>query len=252
LDVITTVIMRLMFPTFARMQEDRQKLGRAFLRTSGAIALIAFPLMAGLAVVADPFVRVVLGENWLPIIPLVQILAPLAMLHALGALPGQLFLACGRAAFRLWWSVIYTTVIMAAVTLGLRWGIRGVATAYAAVMVPIIIIAFQLALHMVGLGLLAWWKTLRLTLAAAIGMAAMVSTLQFMLDRLDLPPGFMLATDVTAGIASYVLLIRLLRPEALYDVQKILPESLRAQPFLVWLCARAPAAGERIAGSRTA
>ena len=105
LEVITSVLMRLMFPTFARLQEDRAQLGRAFLRTNGAIALIAFPLMGGLAVVADPFVRVVLGDKWAPIIPLVQILAPMAMLQALGATPGQLFLACGKAAFRFWWSV---------------------------------------------------------------------------------------------------------------------------------------------------
>src|SRR5437667_125475 len=62
LEVITLVLISVMFPTLAGMQNDRAAMGRAFLRANGAIALAAFPMMIGLAVVADPFVRVALGE----------------------------------------------------------------------------------------------------------------------------------------------------------------------------------------------
>ena len=237
LEVITAVIMRLMFPTFARMQEDLDKLGRAFLRTCGAIALMAFPLMAGLAAVADPFVRVILGEQWAPIIPLIQILAPLAMLHALGAMPGQLFLASGRAALRFWWSVIYTTIIVTAVAVGIRWGIKGVAAAYAIVMGPIIVVAFWLALRMVKLNLGALWMTLRQIIIAALSMAALVTALQSGLVRLGLPLNVVLVTAVAAGAACYVWLVRWLRPVALDDLYRLLPESVRVRSAVSWLFA---------------
>ncbi len=99
---VTLVLIKVMFPTFSRIKGDIEQLGRAFLRANGAIALITFPMTAGLAVVADPFVRFVFGEKWAPVIPLVQILAPVGLLQSIGATPGQLFLARGRAALRFW------------------------------------------------------------------------------------------------------------------------------------------------------
>ena len=47
LEVVTSVLMRIMFPTFSRIQDDKEQLGRAFLRTNGAIALVSFPTLFG-------------------------------------------------------------------------------------------------------------------------------------------------------------------------------------------------------------
>src|SRR6185295_19499064 len=102
----------------ASLQGDREAMGRAFLRANGAIALATFPMMVGLAVVADPFVRVVLGEKWVRVIPLLQILSPMGALHSLSATPGQVFLATGNATLRLWWAVIYTTALVASFIVG--------------------------------------------------------------------------------------------------------------------------------------
>src|SRR5262249_42887395 len=90
LEVITIVLISVMFPTSSRMQTRPAQLASAFLRANGAIAVITFPMMAGLAVVADPFVRAVLGEKWAPIIPLVRVFAPLGALQSLSATPGQI------------------------------------------------------------------------------------------------------------------------------------------------------------------
>lgn len=66
---------RALMPGFVAVRNDRGRLQNAFLKTLGATVTLIFPLSIGLALVADYFVPVVLGPNWLLVIPLVQILA---------------------------------------------------------------------------------------------------------------------------------------------------------------------------------
>ena len=63
------------FPAYARLQDDRQQLSRNFLKAVRLIMLVACPLYLGLAVTAHELVAVVLGSKWLPMAPLVGVLA---------------------------------------------------------------------------------------------------------------------------------------------------------------------------------
>jgi PST family polysaccharide transporter len=241
-EVITAVLLRVMFPTFARLQADPRQLGRAFLRTNGAIAFVTFPMMVGLAVVADPFVRVVLGEPWAPIIPLIRILAPVGMLTALGATPGQLFLALGKSGLRFWWSVAYTTLIASAVLLGVTGGIQGVAVAYATVIVPINVAAFWLALRLVQLRLNALWSELRATFMLSGLMGGAVIALRLVLSALQVPQAMALMLCIAAGAAVYVAGARVVSPRALADLYQLLPAGARRAPIVGWMFARVASA----------
>jgi PST family polysaccharide transporter len=227
LEVITGVLTSVMFPTFSRLQDDPSLLGRAFLRANGAIALVTFPMMAGLGVVARPFVQVVLGKQWTAVIPLVAVLAPLGALQAISATPGQVFLATGNAALRFWWSVAYTIIIVTSYFAGLPWGIVGVASAYAIVMVPITLVGFWLALRLIGLRLIALWQTLATTVAATAAMATVVSILQLGLRSAGAGDVAVLASCVFLGVTTYAALIWVFRPEALDDLIRLRPVGLR-------------------------
>jgi O-antigen/teichoic acid export membrane protein len=234
LESVTAVLISVMFPTFSRIQHDLGQLGRAFLRANGAIALLTFPMVTGLAVVADPFVRVVFGEKWLRVIPLIEILAPVGLLQSIGATPGQLFLARGKAALRFWWSVVYTTLIVGAFFAGIPWGILGMASAYALVMIPINIVAFWLALGLVDLGLLDLWRALARTTAATVGMGVVVLGVRLALEAAGVHGAPLLLTCIVAGIVAYVALVRWLKPEALTDLLRLLPSRLQ-RFFTNWL-----------------
>jgi len=226
-EVITGVLISVMLPTFSRLQESPAALGRAFLRANGAIALITFPMMAGLAAVAGPFVRVVLGGKWSAVIPLLIVLAPLGALQAISATSGQMFLATGNAMLRLAWAVTYTIVIVASYVAGLPWGILGVAGAYAIVMVPITWIGFWLALRLVDLRMMALGRTLASTTVATLAMAAVVGLVQFGLRTAGAGDVVVLAVCVSAGVATYAVLIKLFHPEALDDLLRLLPAPVR-------------------------
>lgn len=64
---------QVLFPAFATMQDDLERLRRAYLRSTGMMCLISFPIGVGIALAAEPFVLTFLGEKWLPAVPVLQV-----------------------------------------------------------------------------------------------------------------------------------------------------------------------------------
>ena len=235
LEAITPVLLGVMFPALSKIQDDDARLGRAFLRANGLIAFVVCPIMIGLAAVADPFVPVLLGERWRPIVPLVEILAPAGILAALGVTQGHLFLAKGKATLRLYWALIGAATTMAAVVIGVSGGIRGVAIALVCVRVPLTIVGFAFALRLVQLSVRDLWRTVRSAVMLAVIMGAAVAALRWMLLQTVLSPVAVLLICVVFGIVVYGAGARMHPPRAVNDFYRLLPASLQRRPFVAWL-----------------
>ncbi len=89
-------ISRAIFPGFSRLAGDRERLQRALLDSASLIALITFPLGAGIAILAEPAVRLMLGTKWLDVIPLIQTLAIYGVLRTAHAGSGAAYVAVGE------------------------------------------------------------------------------------------------------------------------------------------------------------
>jgi len=66
---------RVMFPALSRMEDDKARVRSGYTKATRNIALVTFPVLAGLAVVAPQLVRVLLGAKWERSIFLIQMLA---------------------------------------------------------------------------------------------------------------------------------------------------------------------------------
>jgi len=228
-DAVTNVVTRVLFPAFSRMQGDDERLANAYLRTCGAIAFVTFPMMAGLAVIARPFVEVVLGDKWLPAVPLIWILAPVGMLQSVWSTAGQIFLAKGRADWQFRWGVLAGLIIVGSFVLGLPWGVVGVASAYALACFALAIPGFYLPFSLVGgLRIRHLVRTLLPYGFSASAMALLVGTSQYVLERLGLAPTAFLALSVALGMFTYFFLTLWIRPPAVADLSKLLPANWSA------------------------
>ena len=58
------------FPLFSKLKDSRSRLIDAFVRISRIMLLVIFPLSIGLYVLKDPVVRLLYGERWLPMLPI--------------------------------------------------------------------------------------------------------------------------------------------------------------------------------------
>jgi lipopolysaccharide exporter len=123
------VVNRVALPLFAVVQKDDARLRSGFLDCMRAVSLIMFPLYAGMIVLAEPLVRVVLGEAWRSTVPVLQLLAALGFFYSIGNPIGSLLVAKGRIALSFLLNVWMLVLYACAIFLGSAWGVEGVATA---------------------------------------------------------------------------------------------------------------------------
>ena len=93
---ITQTISSVTFPAYSKVQNDVSALREGFYRTVKTTTLVSWPAGVGLIAVSPTFVRAFFGEEWLPMILPMQILAVFGLLHSLTSSASPLFRAIGR------------------------------------------------------------------------------------------------------------------------------------------------------------
>lgn len=68
-------VSHMLFPAFSRIRSERERLRKAYTAAQGVLTTGVLPMAVGLALLAEPIVRLLLSEKWLPAVPYIQILA---------------------------------------------------------------------------------------------------------------------------------------------------------------------------------
>lgn len=200
---IATVIGRVMFPVYSRLQEDDAVFRRAYLRVAGAIATITFPAMLGLMVVSKPFVLTVFGNEWLPIATLLVILAPVGLVQSIGTTVGAIYQAKGRTDWMLRWGGVSAILIILAFVIGLRWGIVGVASAYALITLILAYPSFSIPFRLINLRIRDLCGVLWRPFLSSVLMMMAIVGLRATLSSTTISNGTVIGILVLAGVVIY-------------------------------------------------
>jgi len=219
----TTLVGQVVYPALAKFPDDLNRLRAAYLRTCRLIALPIFPVMLGLAVTAPDFVRVFLGARWMAVAPLLIIFAPLGAAQALYGTVGLIYNTQGRPDIQLRWTAFASVMYVLSFVTGLRWGIVGVASAYAvmwtALMVPSFVIPFRL-IHLSGK---QFMQTLWPIIWSSLAMAVVSWTWLQALRRTGIhsAPLELVSTSMV-GASAYIALLLWRKPIVLSDLANTL------------------------------
>lgn len=92
-------------PVLVNVADDKERQKRVFRKMMRFTAFVAFPVMLGLAFVANEFVEVVLGDKWLECIPLLQVLCVAGAFMPFYTVYQHLAIGCKRSDLYLWCNV---------------------------------------------------------------------------------------------------------------------------------------------------
>lgn len=218
---ITAPIQNVMVPAFARLQDERERLGRAWLRGARLSAAVAMPAYLGMLAVAPDFVPVVLGNRWLDAVPVLQLLCISGILQGIQMLQSPLLQARGRAGSLLRYHLVATPVNIAGFAIGLQWGIVGVAAGFAvarALMVPVIT---RMTCREVGLPLSAFPRAVAQFVVGAACMCGLVIAARVGLEELGVPATARLAIVVALGAVAYAAYIALRAPDIVAELRNL-------------------------------
>ena len=96
-DLISGALNLVSYSLLSSMQHEPAKLREAYLLGTFASSVVAFPVFAGLALVAGDFIPLAFGDHWLEAVPVVQAFCALGILTAVGILQSSLIRSQGQA-----------------------------------------------------------------------------------------------------------------------------------------------------------
>jgi lipopolysaccharide exporter len=92
----TAPLIGTLFPAFSNLAHDPVRLAAAYQRAQALVTAVALPAGVGMALIADPLVRLAMGEKWLPAVFVIRILAAVFAFQTFGSLAQPLAMAAGR------------------------------------------------------------------------------------------------------------------------------------------------------------
>jgi O-antigen/teichoic acid export membrane protein len=196
---ITRGIGSVLFPTFSHWQaKDRNPVEKfeTVLRMSSVLYL---PLSIGMLLIAPEFIRIVLGERWLPAVVPMQLLCIAVIFQSIGNQIASLLKALGRPDVDVWIQTGFlTTMTLLLVPLSLWFGLVGASLAVLTAALSWHFLAGVLALRQVtGVG----FKT--------IGRAILPSITASAFMAIGILVAKMLATTPSSSIGFLILLVSL-------------------------------------------
>jgi O-antigen/teichoic acid export membrane protein len=121
-----------LFPVFSTIQHDLERLHAAWLRSMRLAVAIMVPAFLTLFAVAPDFIPTVFGSRWDGAVPVLQLLSLAGVAYSLSTQNGILLAVQDKVGTMFRLTVAVTVVVITAVSVGLEWGIVGVAAGFAA------------------------------------------------------------------------------------------------------------------------
>jgi O-antigen/teichoic acid export membrane protein len=160
LDKMVSIMSRVAFPAFSKVQGDPALLRRYYLKFVNVVAFAGFPACWGIFLISESAVPLFLSEKWLPVILPLQILSMVTAFRAIHAMNTPLEVAVSRPDITIRNCVINLSVMALSFYIGSTYGLEGLA--YSWLVFPVVfVITTSFTLKQVGFPFAAYLNELR-------------------------------------------------------------------------------------------
>ena len=128
---INSSIGAVLFPKISKEQDDINQVKQTTRNSIRFSAFLMSPMMLGLAAVAEPFIRLLLTEKWVPCVPLLQIFCVVFLFQPIHTANMQAIKAIGRSDIYLWLEIIKKIVELIVLLLVMRIGVTAIVVSMA-------------------------------------------------------------------------------------------------------------------------
>lgn len=206
---VAAPVQQVLFPAFAQLQDDHEKLGRSWIRGSQLVAALNVSAFVGLLVVAPDFVPVVLGDKWHAVVPVLQLLCLAGIAQTMQTLNWSVLQAVGDSGRLLRFMFFSTAITVGAFVAGLQWGVVGVAGLFAASRLVGSLVFAHTTCRRIGLPLRRYLFSFSPIVRVALPMGVAVYLLRLGLVEAGVAQALRLVLLVLAGVGIYCILVGL-------------------------------------------
>jgi O-antigen/teichoic acid export membrane protein len=190
------------------MQAEREKVREAFLIATFGSSLAAFPIFAGLTLVAPEAIPAIFGAQWSEAVVPVQAFAVIGLVASVGVVQGALLTSQGQARGWFWYQAAVQLANLPLILVLMPWGLDAVLIGIAAKTVALWPLSVGMALRCLGIGLVPYLRNLAVPVIATAAMGWAVLSVDG------------LAFRILAGAAVYTATALLLGGPRLWAILK--------------------------------
>ena len=209
------------FPAFARIRDQGEPLGPAYLRVVAGYTAVIWPGMAGLSLAATPIVHLLYGPRWMGVAPLLSLISLAEIFLVALPLHTDLPILLGRLNRLLVFNVVDAVMSITLLGAGCTWGVTGAAASRLVYGVFWVALYARFLQRLVGFdvpALLAIYAKSAAAAAAALVPLVLAYALVSGPATITLP---LLTACVTAGVALWLAALWALRHPAFADITGI-------------------------------
>lgn len=199
---VNPVITKVMFPIFSKIQNDNENLRKGYGKVINYIALISFPMMMGMLIVAPEFISLFFGEKWIATTSVLQILCLVGLFRSLGNPVGAILLAKGRVDIGFYWNLFTLVIISIAVILGINWGINGVAYAILILQLPFFLIIQPIVNKLIDMKMMQYLKAIFVPCVCSLVMLIAIIILKIFMSNIGAQ--WLFTITIVMGIIIYI------------------------------------------------
>ena len=207
-----------MYPVMARSQDDLARVTEVMRKTIKLNAFIVFPLLVALSVCAEPLIRLVLTEKWVPCAPYMVIICIVYMASSVQNTDMNMIRSIGRSDMFLALEIVKKVVDLILLIAVLNVSVFAVAASWAVSSIIAQLVTFVFVKKLVGLSVVEQIKDLvpSLLLCAAMGVPV------YLLSLIGLPDILTLLAQAIVGVVIYLGLAKLFKVESLAQALEML------------------------------
>lgn len=202
------------FPSFTKIQDDKERLLRIYRRLTSSVSMITFPLVVFLIVAAEPIIITLISEKWLPSVVLLQLLLLANIFNPQYTININVLNATGASDTTLKLELIKKSLILISILACFSFGIEMMLVGF----VVANLLAYVISMVSIKKSLKHYYRhqvgDVIKTLLISIIIGGIIWSIQLLISGILLK----LTVQVVAFLICYLAAVKLFFPESLLEV----------------------------------
>lgn len=215
---VNDVLGNVTFPVLSQLQNDKKKFIDVYSKSLFYTALIIFPIMILLAIVAKPLVIILLTEKWIECVPLLQILCFARMLTPLSAINMNVLNALGRSDLYMKVDLIKIPIDIALLIIAIPFGVKAIVISSLISTIISFFINTYYPGKLIGYGAIDQIRDYKKIYISLIGMSVVTCLIQLIASNIYIQ----LFIGLIAGLFSYIsfcYMLKIISKESLRSIK---------------------------------
>lgn len=212
------------FPALAKIADDRRRFSEGYRQVVMIITFVLCPMMLGLSAVAHDLFAAVLGAEWMPTVPYLEVVALAGIFYPVAMIAFNVLKVKSRGGLLLRIEILKKVLMTLVFAVTVPWSVDAVAWGLVLIALCEMLVNWTEAQRYVDLDVRMWAKTLLPTVAVSVVMYGCVRWVGAVLDA---GPMVRLVAEIATGVAVYAALAALFRMEAFREGCALLERQFR-------------------------